>query len=100
MYPADLKAAVAEALNVYLEPIRQKFADPALVALTKAAYPDKMPAMPSVAQVPGLDDDDSKPATPEPAASGKEKKVKAPKSKQPAPPATDATPAPAPAPTA
>jgi tyrosyl-tRNA synthetase len=40
LYPPDLKAAVAEALNALLEPIRQKFSDPALAALAKAAYPE------------------------------------------------------------
>jgi hypothetical protein len=58
LYPGDLKAGVAEALNALLEPIRQKFADPALQALTRAAYPDVLPTQVKVAAVAGLDDDD------------------------------------------
>ena len=58
LYPGDLKTGVADALNAYLAPIRKKFEDPALVALTKAAYPDKMPTHVTVAPVAGLDDDD------------------------------------------
>mmetsp|Transcript_15884 Transcript_15884/g.31124 ORF Transcript_15884/g.31124 Transcript_15884/m.31124 type:complete len:1126 (-) Transcript_15884:229-3606(-) len=41
LFPLDLKAAVAAALNKLLEPIRKKFADPKLQELTALAYPEE-----------------------------------------------------------
>ncbi|KAJ3355739.1 hypothetical protein HDU83_002744 [Entophlyctis luteolus] len=39
LHPADLKSGAADALNALLAPIRKTFEDPALVELTKKAYP-------------------------------------------------------------
>jgi len=44
VHPADLKDACTNILNELLEPIRQKFQSPELVALTQAAYPSDTPA--------------------------------------------------------
>ncbi|KAL0091868.1 tyrosyl-tRNA synthetase [Phycomyces blakesleeanus] len=39
VHPGDLKAGVIAAINELLEPIRKAFEDPALIELTKLAYP-------------------------------------------------------------
>ena len=50
---------MTDALNAYLAPIRKKFEDPALAALTKAAYPENLPSQPVIAPMLGLDDDET-----------------------------------------
>jgi len=41
LYPLDLKGTVAELLNNLLAPIRKIFSDPALIELTRKAYPNE-----------------------------------------------------------
>jgi len=39
IHPADLKDSVVDVLNMLLEPVREKMAEPDMVALTAKAYP-------------------------------------------------------------
>ena len=62
LYPLDLKAGVTDALNSLLEPIRQKFTDKALIALTNAAYPEQAKKTDGAAAAPATSSKDAKAA--------------------------------------
>jgi len=63
LYPLDLKAGVTDALNSLLEPIRQKFTDKALIALTNAAYPEQAKKTDGAAAAPATSSKDAKATT-------------------------------------